>query len=82
MSATDAVQLVNMNEHARFSTHERVNQQLMASNELVTRMNCYESGQITPMHTHPHEDEVLYVIEGRGSLKFRIVKTCPLRQAA
>ena len=71
MSENDAARCVNVTEAANFSSVARVNQELMPTKGLVSRMNCYEPGQVTPMHKHPDEDEVLYIVEGRGAITFQ-----------
>ena len=71
MRAKDAARCVNVAEAANFSLDARVNQELMATDSLVTRMNCYEPGQVTPMHMHPGEDEILYIVEGAGKIVFK-----------
>ena len=66
MTAQGKVQAVNVNDLKRYSPEMRVNQLLLNSNDFVTRMSCYESGQITPLHFHPNDDEVVFCVEGRG----------------
>ena len=70
MTTPAAVQAVNINDLKRFSPDARVNQLVLNSKDLVTRMNCYEPGQITPKHVHPDDDEIVFCIEGRGAVKF------------
>ena len=70
MSATGTVQCVNILPLKRYSSQARVNQPLLASKDFVTRMNCYEPGQVTPFHVHPNDDEVIYCVEGRGAITF------------
>lgn len=70
MSANGIVQALNINDLKRYSPEARVNQPLLDSKDLVTRMNCYEPGQVTPMHTHPNDDEVIFCVEGRGAITF------------
>lgn len=70
MGANDAARSVNVAAAAHFSPDARVNEELMATAGLVVRMNCYEPGQVTPMHLHPDEDEILYIVEGRGTVSF------------
>jgi quercetin dioxygenase-like cupin family protein len=64
------VQAVNINDLKRYSPEARVNQPLLSSKDLITRMNCYEPGQITPLHMHPNDDEVVFCVEGRGAVTF------------
>ena len=66
MSDNDGARSVNVTEAVNFSPHARTNQEIMATGNLVTRMNCYEPGQSTPRHMHPDEDETLYVVRRLG----------------
>ena len=68
-TATSAPAL-NINELKRYSPEARVNLPLLRSKDLVTRMNCYEPGQVTPVHIHPDDDEVIFCVEGRGAITF------------
>ena len=70
MTTKGTVQAVNINDLKRYSPEARVNQPLLSSNDLVTRMNCYEPGQVTPTHTHPNDDEIIFCVEGRGAITF------------
>ena len=78
MTAQGKVQAVNINELKRYSPEMRVNQLLLNSNDFVTRMSCYESGQITPLHIHPNDDEVVFCVEGRGTVTFEERDAVPL----
>jgi quercetin dioxygenase-like cupin family protein len=78
MSANGIVQALNINDLKRYSPEARVNQPLLDSKDLVTRMNCYEPGQITPMHTHPNDDEVIFCVEGRGAITFETRDAVPI----
>jgi quercetin dioxygenase-like cupin family protein len=70
MTTPADIQAVNINNLKRFSPDARVNQLVLNSKDLVTRMNCYEPGQITPKHVHPDDDEIVFCVEGRGAVKF------------
>ena len=78
MATEDRVQAVNVNDVKRYSSEARVNQPLIASKDVITRMNCYEPGQITPLHLHPDDDEVVFCIEGRGAVTFEAREPVPL----
>lgn len=71
MSVKNAAHCVSVPETAQFSPEARVNRELMTTKSLVARMNCYEPGQVTPMHMHPGEDEILYIVEGEGKVTFK-----------
>jgi quercetin dioxygenase-like cupin family protein len=70
MPIAGTVQSLNIHDLKRYSREARVNQPLIASKDLVTRMNCYEPGQVTPFHVHPDDDEVIFCVEGRGAITF------------
>jgi len=81
MGAKDAARCVNVKEAAQFSPDARINRELMATGTMVTRMNCYEPGQVTPMHLHPGEDELIYIVEGQGKVTFqdKALKALPFK---
>lgn len=70
MATIGSVQSVNINSVKKYSPEARVNLPLLASKDFVTRMNCYEPGQVTPFHVHPNDDEVIFCVEGRGAVTF------------
>src|SRR5687768_18610437 len=78
MAKQGNVQAVNINDLKRYAPDARVNQPLLASKDLITRMNCYEPGQITPLHMHPDHDEVVFCVEGRGAVTFEERDDVPL----
>ena len=78
MTTQGNVQAVNINDLKRYAPEARVNQPLLSSRDLVTRMNCYEPGQITPLHIHPNDDEVVFCVEGRGAVTFEEQDDVPL----
>ena len=78
MTTRGNVQAVNINDLKRYAPEARVNQPLLDSTDLVTRMNCYEPGQVTPLHMHPNDDEVVFCVEGRGAVTFEEQDAVPL----
>lgn len=72
------VQSLNVNALKRYSPEARVNMPLLGSKDLVTRMNCYEPGQVTPMHIHPNDDEVIFCLEGCGAITFEDRANVPI----
>jgi quercetin dioxygenase-like cupin family protein len=82
MSTSSTVQAVNINDLKRYSPEARVNQPVLASKDIVTRMNCYEPGQVTPFHVHPDDDEVVLCVEGRGAVTFEGREAVPLTPGA
>jgi quercetin dioxygenase-like cupin family protein len=78
MAKTGPVQSLNIKSLIKYSSDARTNQPLLASSDFVTRMNCYEPGQVTPFHVHPNDDEVVYCVEGRGAITFDDRPNVPL----
>lgn len=70
MGTDDAAKRIPLAEAIAFSADARINKEIMTTSGLEIRMNCYEPGQATPMHKHPDEEEVLYIVEGRGRVFF------------
>ena len=79
MGANDAATRINLADAITFSAEARTNRALMTTVAEV-RMNCYEPGQVTPMHMHPDEDEVMYIVEGRGRVIFEGRDDLPISQ--
>ena len=78
MATNGIVQALNINDLMRYSPEARVNQPLLDSKDLVTRMNCYEPGQTTPLHMHPNNDEVVFCVAGRGAITFEQLDAVPM----
>ncbi len=51
-----------------FASDKRVRKALVKGGQIDVEMACYEPGQSTPMHTHPRQDEIFYIIEGRANM--------------
>lgn len=51
----------------RYDAEKRVRTALVKSGGLAIEMVCYEPGQHTVTHHHPRQDEVFYIVEGRGT---------------
>ena len=51
-----------------FSPAKQVRKKLIGSENLVAELVCYEPGQATVPHLHPRQDEIFYVIEGKGTI--------------
>ena len=51
-----------------FAVEKRVRKALVKGGQIDVEMVCYEPGQSTPMHSHPRQDEIFYVLEGRANM--------------
>jgi len=42
---------------------------LFKTDQLWSEIACYEPGQSTVMHSHPREEEAIYVLEGTANMR-------------
>lgn len=59
---------LRIEEAVEFSAAKRIRKKLLGSSRIVAELLCYEPGQSTPVHHHPQQDEVFYVLEGSGRI--------------
>ena len=59
---------LNIESLVEFSAAKRIRKKLLGSSRIVIELLCYEPGQATPIHQHPQQDEVFYVLEGKGTI--------------
>lgn len=79
MTAKELARCIDIDALKEFSPEARVTQEVAANNDLLVRMNCYEPGQVTPMHKHPKDDEILYILEGEGAITFKDQEDLPVK---
>ena len=51
----------------------------MATGGTVVHLDCYEPGQVMPMHKYPEEDAVLYIVGGAGFIHFETKDDLPFK---
>jgi quercetin dioxygenase-like cupin family protein len=51
-----------------FARDKRVRKMLFKTDQLWSEIACYEPGQSTVMHTHPREEEAIFVLEGTANM--------------
>jgi quercetin dioxygenase-like cupin family protein len=51
-----------------FGADKRVRKMLFKTEQLWSEIACYEPGQSTVMHSHPREEEAIYVLEGTANM--------------
>lgn len=56
----------SLNDWIEFSEKRRIKKSVVVSPHMKCDLLCYEPGQGTPAHHHVGEDEVFYVVEGKG----------------
>jgi quercetin dioxygenase-like cupin family protein len=67
-SAAPVLQVFDLKAAQEFAADKRVRKALVKGGQIDVEMACYEPGQSTPMHAHPRQDEIFYVVEGRVNM--------------
>ena len=80
MNTNNAATIIALSEVISYSAEARVNKELLTASMAEVRMNCYEPGQVTPMHKHPGEEEVMIVFEGNGEVLLDGNDNLPIKQ--
>jgi len=60
-----AAQVFDVQALKAFAGDRRVRKMLFKTDQLWSEIACYEPGQSTVMHSHPREEEAIFVVEGR-----------------
>jgi quercetin dioxygenase-like cupin family protein len=63
-TTTGVAQHFDLHALKAFSDDKRVRKMLFKTDQLWSEIACYEPGQSTVMHSHPREEEAIYVVEG------------------
>jgi quercetin dioxygenase-like cupin family protein len=71
--AADAVtsgvaQVFDLHALKDFAPDKRVRKMLFKTDQLWSEIACYEPGQSTPMHSHPREEEAIFVLQGTANM--------------
>ena len=51
-----------------FASDKRVRKMLFKTDQLWSEIACYEPGQSTVMHSHPKEEEAIFVLQGTANM--------------
>jgi quercetin dioxygenase-like cupin family protein len=68
-AATGVAQVFDLHALKAFDPDKRVRTMLFKTDQLWSEIACYEPGQSTPMHSHPREEEAIFVLEGTAHLR-------------
>jgi len=63
-----AAQVFDLHALKAFAPDKRVRKMLFKTDQLWSEIACYEPGQSTVMHTHPKEEEAIFVLEGTAHM--------------
>jgi quercetin dioxygenase-like cupin family protein len=64
----DVAQVFDLHALKAFAPEKRVRKMLFKTDQLWSEIACYEPGQSTVMHTHPREEEAIFVLEGTANM--------------
>ena len=67
-TTTRVAQLFELHTLKDFAPDKRVRKMLFKTDQLWSEIACYEPGQSTVMHTHPKEEEAIFVLEGTANM--------------
>jgi quercetin dioxygenase-like cupin family protein len=67
-AATGVAQVFDLHALKAFAPDKRVRKMLFKTDQLWSEIACYEPGQSTVMHSHPKEEEAIFVLEGTASM--------------
>jgi quercetin dioxygenase-like cupin family protein len=61
-------QVFDLNALKDFAPDKRVRRMLFKTDQLWSEIACYEPGQSTVMHSHPREEEAIFVLQGTANM--------------
>jgi len=65
-ATTGVAQVFDLHALKAFAPDKRVRKMLFKTDQLWSEIACYEPGQSTVMHSHPKEEEAIFVLQGHG----------------
>jgi mannose-6-phosphate isomerase-like protein (cupin superfamily) len=67
-ATTGVAQVFDLHALKAFAADKRVRKMLFKTDQLWSEIACYEPGQSTVMHSHPREEEAIFVLEGTAHM--------------
>jgi len=67
-ATTGVAQVFDLHALKAFGPDKRERKMLFKTDQLWSEIACYEPGQSTVMHTHPREEEAIFVLEGTANM--------------
>ena len=65
---TGVAQVFDLHALKDFASDKRVRKMLFKTDQLWSEIACYEPGQSTAMHSHPREEEAIFVLQGTANM--------------
>src|SRR5438094_8483799 len=67
-ATTRVAQVFDLHALKDFAPDKRVRTMLFKTEQLWSEIACYEPGQSTVMHSHPKEEEAIFVLQGTANM--------------
>src|SRR5213593_2636175 len=67
-TTTSVARVFDLHALKAFAADKRVRKMLFKTDQLWSEIACYEPGQSTVMHSHPKEEEAIFVLEGTATM--------------
>jgi quercetin dioxygenase-like cupin family protein len=67
-TTTGVAQVFDLHALKAFAPDKRVRKMLFKTDQLWSEIACYEPGQSTVMHSHPREEEAIFVLQGTATM--------------
>jgi quercetin dioxygenase-like cupin family protein len=67
-TTTGVARVFDLHALKSFAPDKRVRTMLFKTDQLWSEIACYEPGQSTVMHSHPREEEAIFVLEGTAHM--------------
>ena len=67
-AVTGAAEVFDLHALKDFAPDKRVRKMLFKTDQLWSEIACYEPGQSTAMHSHPREEEAIFVLQGTANM--------------
>lgn len=61
------METLSLDDMIEFNTDRRIRKRLIIADRIESELVCYEPGQGTVEHHHVEQDEIFYVVEGKGN---------------
>jgi quercetin dioxygenase-like cupin family protein len=68
-TVSGVAQVFDLHALKAFGPDTRVRKLLFKTDQLWSEIACYEPGQSTAMHSHPREEEAIFVLEGTANMR-------------
>ena len=82
MTLIEKVEHHEIHDLTEFSSENFIRKPLTQSKGIVCDFVCFEPGQTAGFHKHPVQDEIFYVIEGKGIITFEDREDIPVKRGS